>query len=76
MLKVEQTGTAATGGCRRAPYRMDAGPHGRVPRGGGRDRALLFRDAASVRDLAKNRDLEKYAGLYRAAGGGRTTIRR
>jgi len=38
----------------------------------GRDRALLFRDAASVRDLAKNRDLEKYAGLYRAAEAGET----
>jgi len=38
-----------------------------------RDRALLYRDAASVRDLAKNRDLEKYGALYRAAEAGETS---
>ena len=38
----------------------------------GRDRALLFRDASSVRDLAQNRDLEKYGALYRSAEAGET----
>jgi len=36
----------------------------------GRDRALLFRDAASVRDLASQRDLARYTELYRAAEAG------
>ena len=36
----------------------------------GRDRALLFRDADSLRELAKNRDLESYAKLYEAAEAG------
>ncbi len=36
----------------------------------GRDRALLFGDAESVRELAKSRDLEKYSALYRAAEAG------
>ena len=38
----------------------------------GRDRALLYRDAATVRELAKNRDLEHYAALYRSAEAGET----
>jgi len=37
-----------------------------------RDRALLYRDAASARGLAKAEDLEKYAALYRAAEAGET----
>ncbi|MGD8957403.1 MAG: vWA domain-containing protein, partial [Chromatiaceae bacterium] len=36
----------------------------------GRDRALLFRDAASVRELASQRDLARYTELYRAAEAG------
>jgi hypothetical protein len=36
----------------------------------GRDRALLFRDAASVRELASQRDLARYTELYRAAVAG------
>ena len=36
----------------------------------GRDRALLFRDPASVRELAKTRDLDKYGALYSAAVAG------
>jgi len=36
----------------------------------GRDRALLYRDAASVRELAKTRDLKKYGALYRSAEAG------
>ena len=36
----------------------------------GRDRALLYRDATSVRELAKTRDLEKYGALYRSAEAG------
>jgi hypothetical protein len=36
----------------------------------GRDRALLYRDADSVRDLAKTRDMEKYTELYRSAVAG------
>ena len=35
-----------------------------------RDRALLFRDAESVRELAGTRDMEKYDRLYRAAVAG------
>ncbi|MDJ0739039.1 MAG: vWA domain-containing protein [Gammaproteobacteria bacterium] len=36
----------------------------------GRDRALLFRDAAALRDLAQNRDLDTYGVLYAAAAAG------
>ncbi len=36
----------------------------------GRDRALLFRDAGSLRELAKSRDLETYSSLYSAAEAG------
>ena len=36
----------------------------------GRDRALLFGDAASLRELAKSRDLDSYANLYKAAEAG------
>jgi len=36
------------------------------------DRALLFRDADSVRQLAKTRDLDRYETLYRAAEAGET----
>ena len=36
----------------------------------GRDRALLYRDAASVRDLAKTRDMARYGELYRSAEAG------
>jgi hypothetical protein len=36
----------------------------------GRDRALLYRDAASVRELAKTRDMKKYEALYRSAEAG------
>ena len=36
----------------------------------GRDRALLFRDADSVRELAKTRDLDQYSELYRSAEAG------
>ncbi|MGB5613466.1 MAG: vWA domain-containing protein [Sedimenticolaceae bacterium] len=36
----------------------------------GRDRALLFRDADSVRELAKTRDLDQYDALYRSAEAG------
>ena len=36
-----------------------------------RDRALLFRDADSVRELAKSRDLDKYSALYEAAEAGK-----
>lgn len=35
-----------------------------------RDRALLFRDAASLRDLANTRDLDTYGTLYQAADAG------
>jgi hypothetical protein len=34
------------------------------------DRALLFRDAASVRELAESRNLDRYGEIYRAAAAG------
>ena len=37
-----------------------------------RDRALLYRDAESVRTLAKTRDLGQYSELYKAAEAGET----
>jgi len=36
----------------------------------GRDRALLYRDAAAVRELAQNRDLDTYSKLYESAEAG------
>lgn len=36
-----------------------------------RDRALLYRDAASVKSLAKQRDLKKYDALYKSAEAGK-----
>ena len=36
----------------------------------GRDRALLYRDAGSVRELAKTRDMDKYSQLYSSAAAG------
>jgi hypothetical protein len=38
----------------------------------GRDRALLYADADSVRELARSRDMQEYGRLYRAAEAGET----